>query len=59
VADDASARRAAGFLERANLQEPDEVAYWIRKFGCTKIQLAQAVRMGILVKDIDRELTLM
>ena len=42
---------------RINVHEDYEVAYWTKKFGCTKEQLQAAVKkVGVSAKTVEEEL---
>ena len=42
---------------RINVHEDYEVAYWTKKFGCTKEQLQAAVKkVGVSAKAVEEEL---
>jgi hypothetical protein len=52
MADDMSKRGAAD-RARVNINEPHEVQYWTRKFGCTEDELRDAVRrVGVSADDV-------
>lgn len=43
--------------KRINIHEAYEVAYWTKKFGCTKEQLAAAVKaVGVMTADVEKYL---
>jgi hypothetical protein len=43
---------------RINMSEDYEVAYWTKKFGCTKQQLQAAVdKAGVSAAAVERELS--
>ena len=57
MADDLSKRGGAD-RNRVNVQEPHEVQYWTRKFGCSEQQLKEAVsRVGVMAADVEVYLT--
>ncbi|MFD1839097.1 DUF3606 domain-containing protein [Paracidovorax cattleyae] len=42
---------------RVNVNEPWEVDYWTKEFGCTETQLRAAVKaVGVMVADVRRHL---
>ncbi|MBO0935646.1 DUF3606 domain-containing protein [Fibrella sp. HMF5335] len=44
--------------KRINIHEDYEVAYWTKKFGCTKEQLTAAVKaVGVMAADVEKYLT--
>ena len=44
--------------KRINVHEDYEVAYWTKKFGCTKAQLVAAVnKVGVMAADVQKHLT--
>ena len=43
--------------KRINIHEDYEVAYWTKKFGCTKEQLIAAVKaVGVMAADVEKYL---
>lgn len=44
--------------KRVNVHEDYEVAYWTKKFGCTKAQLVTAVEaVGVIATDVQKYLS--
>src|SRR5690348_2225821 len=42
---------------RINVNEPYEVDYWCRRFGCSESRLRDAVKsVGVMVSDVERYL---
>ncbi|MFD2298360.1 DUF3606 domain-containing protein [Paracidovorax citrulli] len=42
---------------RINVNEPWEVTYWTKEFGCSEAQLRAAVKaVGVMVADVRRHL---
>jgi hypothetical protein len=42
---------------RVNVQQPDELRYWMSRFGVSEDRLRAAVRkVGVIVDDVEREL---
>ena len=40
---------------RINIQEDYEVAYWTKKFGCTRDELTACVkRVGVMAADVQK-----
>lgn len=53
MADDLSNRGPAD-RSRVNVNEPHEVKYWTGKFGCTKEELATAVKqVGVMADKVE------
>ena len=53
MADDKSKKGPAD-ASRINVHEDYEVEYWSKKFGCSKIKLAEAVTaVGVMAKDVE------
>jgi hypothetical protein len=43
--------------KRVNVNQPHEIAYWTKRFGCSEAQLRAAVKaVGVMVSDVEREL---
>jgi hypothetical protein len=43
--------------ERVNVNEPYEVRYWTRRFGCTESELRRAVAaVGVMARDVENYL---
>ncbi len=56
MADDTT-KRGPQDAARVNVHEEHEVRYWTSKFGCTKEQLAAAVKaVGPMAKDVETQL---
>lgn len=56
MSDDLTNRGPADRL-RVNVNEPWEVIYWCKRFGCTKDQLVAAVNaVGVMVVDVESQL---
>lgn len=46
--------------KRINIHEDYEVAYWTKKFSCTKDQLAAAVKaVGVMAADVEKQLIML
>jgi hypothetical protein len=44
--------------KRINIHEDYEVAYWTKKFGCTKVKLVAAVdAVGVMAADVQKYLS--
>lgn len=53
MADDLSDQGTAD-RSRVNVNEPHEVRYWTRKFGCTKEDLETAVKqVGVMANKVE------
>lgn len=51
---DDTKKRGPADRTRVNVHEDYEVRYWTEKFGCTKAQLAAAVKaVGVMAKDVE------
>jgi len=49
--------RGPADASRINIHEDYEVTYWCKKFGCTKAQLAAAVKaVGVMVSKVKQHL---
>jgi hypothetical protein len=54
---DAPRNRGPADRARINVNEPSELAYWTKRFGCTEQQLKEAVEhVGVKVADVRRYL---
>ncbi len=50
--------RGPADASRINISEDYEVAYWCKKFGCTKEQLAAAVKaVGVMANKVQQHLS--
>lgn len=47
-------KRGPSDAMRVNVNEPHEVRYWTKKWGCTEETLREAVKkVGVMVSDVE------